>query len=281
MDVPLVEEIEPVWPNYWEYFPLMQINPKDTRTKVYYDSLQKNFRDAIFGDEQTGDIPSTMSLFEKSAEELGKLLKLSEETKPTGWVGTPIQYYQGPYLVRVVCAGQTRYRFLYVSSDVKISRGGIHLFGLAKGRHPVKVTIAAGNGEVYESQFEVFVLYEEQKRRKTELGKDGVVREGPEFVVNVAYLKKEFNELWAIHLRDRAQTQGIPLKRRRALRADVNFVYHSINEMKKKPGCAAADIAPLLAKGAEAASLLLSEFGPIEPFRPPPPPPQPPKGGKK
>lgn len=258
MDIPLVKEIEPVWPNYWEYFPLMQISPSDTRTKPYYDRIRKDFGDAIFGDEKSGNMPSIDSLFEKSATEFGKLLQISEDAD---WKGTPIQHYQGPYLVRVICASQTRYRFHYVSPDVKSTHGGIHLFGLAAGRHPVKVTIAGGNGQLYESRFEVFVHFEPEKPSQIEIIKDGKVTGRKTIIPNLAYLKKQFEEMWELHLRGDSQTQGKNSLRRYFFKSGVNRVHSDSDFMKKKPGCTAADIVPLLVKGAGAASLFLSEFG--------------------
>jgi peptidoglycan hydrolase CwlO-like protein len=262
MDIPLLLiDIPPDWPNTLEFYPLLQISPSDPRTKAYYTNLRRDFGDAI-KDDKAGPSPSIDSLFEGSSKEYGKLLDVSEKA---GWKGSPITHYQGPYLVRVACAGLTRYRYHFVGPDVQSSYGGIHFFGLQARKHKVKVRIAAGSGERYEAQFEVVVKYEKQMGRITnpEADKNHVYREGEgkTIEVDLAYLKKQFEKMWVLQLKTRAQTQGGSSLRRDTLKRNFEYVHSSIGLMRDKPGCTAADIDPLLSKGAGAVSLLLSEFG--------------------
>jgi len=261
MDLPIEDEIEPKWPNTWEYLPLMQIDPTDARTKAYYDALRTDFGDAILGEEKSGNVPPVESLFKESGAEYAKLMDASEKA---GWKGTPIRFFEGSYIVRVICAGQTRYRGHVIRPDARSTRGGFHFFGLQPGRHPVKVTIATADGQRFEAQFAVIVKYTPHMMARTVevKGKDGKTEEKQvPFEANLAFYKSDFESFWSLHMRDRSQTQGKPALRREILSSGVGQIGNYVDWFKSKPGCTASDISPLLVKGAGALALLLSEFG--------------------
>ena len=257
MDLPIEDEVEPNLEDTWEYFPLMQIFPKDPGTKAYYEALKEDFKLFLPGVK----VPSDPSLFSRSGAEFATLF---ENSKKAGWKNTPIRPYHGAYLVFVDCSRHYRFRLHVVRPGTRSTYGGIHVFGLKPGRHPVRVIIATEDGQRFEANFALVVTHKPEKRTALEMGPDGIVREKPNAItVDLNYLKKTFRKLWGDHLQDRAQAQA--QKNRDVLRAtlegDVHLVYNYVQDMKNQPGCTVDDVDPLLGKGGDAVTLLFTQFG--------------------
>jgi len=245
MDLPIEDEVEPNLEDTWEYFPLMQILSKNQRTRTYYKALKEDFKMFLPGVK----VPSDPSLFSRSGAEFATLF---EDSKNAGWKNTPIRPYHGAYLVFVDCARHYRFRLHVVRPKVRSTYGGIHLFGLQTGRHPVRVIIATEDGQRFEANFALVVKHVPEKRSSLEMGSDGIIREKPNaIVVDLNYLKKIFRKLWEDHLRDRSQAQakGNRDVLRATLESDVHLVYHYVEDMKNQPGCTVDDVDPLLVKG--------------------------------
>jgi len=257
MDLPIEDEVEPNLEDTWEYFPLMQILSKDQRTRAYYKALKEDFKMFLPGVK----VPSDPSLFSRSG---AKFATLFEDSKNAGWKNTPIRPYNGAYLVFVDCARHNRFRLHVVRPKARSTYGGVHLFGLQPGRHPVRVIIATEDGQRFEAHFALVVKHEPEKRTSLEMGSDGIVREKPNaIVVDLNYLKKTFGKLWRDHMRDRAQAQakGNRDVLRATLESDVHLVYNYVEDMKNQPGCTDDHVDPLLAKGGNAVTLLFTQFG--------------------
>jgi hypothetical protein len=262
MDLPIEDESGPNFEDSLAYLPLLQISYNDPRTKAYYDALKTDFK-AVFGTKKDEKMPPTESLFSKSGAEYSALFV---DSKQAGWKNTPIRPYYGTYLVFIECAKQIQFRFHVVQPNARSTYGGVHIFGLQPGRHPVRMVIATDDGQRFETHFALIVKHEPEKRKFTnfEMGPDGkMVDTGKTIVVDLNYLKKTFRESWGNHMQYRAEAQkkGDKNLLRATLEMGGQLVYSHVEKMKNQPGCKTADVDPLLAKGGGAVTLLISQFG--------------------
>ena len=262
MDLPIEDESGPDFEDSWGYIPLLQISYNDPRTKAYYDALKKDFK-AVFGSKKGEKMPPTTSLFSKSGAEYSALFV---DSKKAGWKNTPIRPYYGTYLVFVECAKHIQFRFHVVQPNARSTYGGVHIFGLKPGRHPVRMIVATEDGQRFEAQFALIVKHEPEKRTfvNFEMGPDGkMINKGKTIVVDLNYLKKTFRESWGNHMQYRAEAQKKRDKNilRATLEMGIQLVYGHVLKMKNQPGCTVADVGPLLAKGGGAVTLLFTQFG--------------------
>ena len=262
MDLLIEDESGPNFEDSLAYLPLLQISYNDPRTKAYYDALKTDFK-MVFGAKKGEKMPPTASLFSKSGAEYSALFV---DSKQAGWKNTPIRPYYGTYLVFVECAKQIQYRFHVVQPNVRSTYGGVHIFGLQPGRHPVRMIIATDDGQRFETQFALIVKHEPEKKKFTnlEMGPDGkMIDTGKTIVVDLNYLKKTFRESWENHMQYRAEAQkkGDKNSLRATLELGSQTVYSHVEKMKNQPGCKTADVDPLLAKGGGAVTLFISQFG--------------------
>lgn len=262
MDLPIEDESGPDFEDSLVYIPLLQISYNDPRTKAYYDALKEDFK-AVFGTKNGEKMPTDTSLFSKSGAEYSALFVDSQQA---GWKNTPIKPYYGTYLVFVDCAKQIRFRFHVVQPNARSTYGGVHIFGLQPGRHPIRMIIATEDGERFETQFALIVKHdpEEIKFTNFEMGPDGkMIDTGKTIVVDLNYLKKTFRESWENHMQYRAEAQkkGDKNSLRATLEMGGQVVYSHVGKMKRQPGCKTADVDPLLAKGGGAVTLLITQFG--------------------
>lgn len=262
MDLPIEDESGPNFEDSLAYLPLLQISYNDPRTKAYYDALKTDFK-AVFGTKKGEKMPPTASLFSKSGAAYSALFV---DSKQAGWKNTPIRPYYGTYLVFIECAKQIQFRFHVVQPSARSTYGGVHIFGLQPGRHPVRMIIATEDGQRFETQFALIVKHEPEKRKFTnfEMGPDGkMVDTGKTIVVDLNYLRKTFRESWGNHMQYRAEAQkkGDKNLLRATLEMGGQLVYSHVEKMKNQPGCKTADVDPLLAKGGDAVTLLFTQFG--------------------
>lgn len=262
MDLPIEDESGPDFEDSLVYIPLLQISYNDPRTKAYYDALKEDFK-AVFGTKNGEKMPTDTSLFSKSGAEYSAIFVDSQQA---GWKNTPIKPYYGTYLVFVDCAKQIRFRFHVVQPNARSTYGGVHIFGLQPGRHPIRMIIATEDGERFETQFALIVKHdpEEIKFTNFEMGPDGkMIDTGKTIVVDLNYLKKTFRESWENHMQYRAEAQkkGDKNSLRATLEMGGQVVYSHVEKMKRQPGCKTADVDPLLAKGGGAVTLLITQFG--------------------
>jgi len=262
MDLPIEDESGPNFEDSLAYLPLLQISYNDPRTKAYYDALKTDFK-AVFGTKTGEKMPPNTSLFSKSGAEYSALFL---DSKQAGWKNTPIRPYYGTYLVFIECAKQIQFRFHVVQPSARSTYGGVHIFGLQPGRHPVRMIIATEAGQRFETQFALIVKHEPEKRKFTnfEMGPDGkMVDTGKTIVVDLNYLRKTFRESWGNHMQYRAEAQkkGDKNLLRATLEMGGQLVYSHVEKMKNQPGCKTADVDPLLAKGGDAVTLLFTQFG--------------------
>ena len=262
MDLPIEDESGPNFEDSLAYIPLLQISTNDPRTKAYYDALKTDFK-AVFGTKKGEKITPDTKLFSKSGAEYTALY---EDSRNAGWKNTPIRLYNGTYLVSVDCSKQTRYRLHVVRPNARSTYGGVHIFGLQTGPHPVRMTIATEDGQRFEANFALIVKHDPEKRTFTnfEMGPDGkMIDTGKTIVVDLNFLKKTFTESWGNHMQYRAEAQkkGDKNLLRATLEMGVQLVYSHVEQMKKQPGCKTVDVDPLLAKGGGAVTLLFTQFG--------------------
>lgn len=262
MDLPIEDESGPNFEDSLAYIPLLQISTNDPRTKAYYDALKTDFK-AVFGTQKGEKMPPNTNLFSKSGAEYSKLFI---ESKDAGWKNTPIRPYYGTYLVFIKCAKRIRFRFHVVQPNARSTYGGVHIFGLKPGRHPVRMIVATNDGQRLEANFALLVKHEPEKRTFTnfEMGPDGkMIDKGKTIIVDLNYLKKTFRESWANHLRNRAQAEkrGEKDMLRATLEMGSQLVYSHVEEMKNQPGCKTDDVDSLLANGGGAVTLLITQFG--------------------
>ncbi|MBW1945771.1 MAG: hypothetical protein JRJ51_23515, partial [Deltaproteobacteria bacterium] len=206
MDLPIEDESGPNFEDSWGYLPLLQISYNDPRTKAYYDALKTDFK-AVFGTKKGEKMPSTASLFSKSGAEYSALFVDSQQA---GWKNTPIRPYYGTYLVSIECSKHIQYRFHVVQPNARSTYGGVHIFGLKPGRHPVRMVVATDDGQRFESHFALIVKHEPEKTTFTnfEMGPDGkMIDKGKTIIVDLNYLKKTFRESWGNHMETRAEAQ--------------------------------------------------------------------------
>ena len=262
MDLPIEDESGPNFEDSLGYIPLLQISYNDPRTKAYYDALKKDFK-AVFGTKKGEKVPSDASLFSRSGTEYANLL---ENSRNAGWKNTPIRPYHGTYLVFVDCARHYRFRLHVVRPNARSTYGGVHIFGLKPGRHPVRMIIATEDGQRFEAHFALIVKHEPEKRTFTnfEMGPDGkMIDKGKTIIVDLNYLKKTFRESWGNHMETRAEAQkkGEKDLLRATLEMGAQIAYSHVEKMKNQPGCKTDDVDPLLAKGGGAVTLLITQFG--------------------
>jgi ABC-type lipoprotein export system ATPase subunit len=177
-----------------------------------------------------------------------------------------VRPYYGTYLVFIECAKQIQFRFHVVQPSARSTYGGVHIFGLQPGRHPVRMIIATDDGQRFETHFALIVKHEPEKRKFTdfEMGPDGkMIDTGKTIVVDLSYLKKAFRDSWGNHMEARAEAQkkGDKISLRVTLEFGSQIVYSHVEKMKNQPGCKTADVDPLLAKGGGAVTLLITQFG--------------------
>lgn len=262
MDLPIEDESGPNFEDSLGYIPLLQISYNDPRTKAYYDALKKDFK-AVFGTKKGEKIPPTTSLFSKSGAEYSALFV---DSKNAGWKNTPIRPYYGTYLVFIKCAKRIRFRFHVVQPNARSTYGGVHIFGLKPGRHPIRMIVATEDGQRFEANFALIVKHEPEKRTFTnfEMGPDGkIIDKGKTIIVDLSYLKKTFRESWGKHMETRAEAQkkGEKDMLRATLEMGSQIAYSHVERMKNQPGCTTDDVDPLLAKGGSAVTLLITQFG--------------------
>jgi hypothetical protein len=262
MDLPIEDESGPNFEDSLAYLPLLQISYNDPRTKAYYDALKTDFK-AVFGTKKGEKMPPTASLFSKSGAEYSALFV---DSRQAGWKNTPIRPYYGTYLVFIECAKQIQFRFHVVQPSARSTYGGVHIFGLQPGRHPVRMIIATDDGQRFETHFALIVKHEPDKRKFTdfEMGPDGkMIDTGKTIVFDLSYLKKAFRDSWGNHMEARAEAQkkGDKISLRVTLEFGSQIVYSHVEKMKNQPGCETADVDPLLAKGGGAVTLLITQFG--------------------
>jgi len=262
MDLPIEDESGPNFEDSLAYLPLLQISYNDPRTKAYYDALKTDFK-AVFGTKKGEKMPPTASLFSKSGAEYSALFVDSQQA---GWKNTPIRPYYGTYLVSIECAKHIQYRFHVVKPNARSTYGGVHIFGLKPGRHPVRMVVATDDGQRFESHFALIVNHEPEKTTFTnfEMGPDGkMIDTGKTIVIDLNYLKKTFTESWGNHMQYRAEAQkkGDKNSLRATLEMGSQLVYSHVEKMKNQPGCKTLDVDPLLAKGGGAVTLLITQFG--------------------
>jgi len=262
MDLPVEDESGPNFEDSLGYIPLLQISYNDPRTKAYYDALKTDFK-AVFGTKKGEKMPPTTSLFSKSGAEYSALFV---DSKQAGWKNTPIRPYYGTYLVFIECAKHIQFRFHVVQPNARSTYGGVHIFGLKPGRHPVRMVIATDDGQRLETHFALIVKHKPEKRTSVnfEMGPDGkMINKGKTIVVDLNYLKKTFRESWGNHMDTRAEAQkkGEKDLLRATLEMGAQIAYSHVEKMKNQPGCKTADVDPLLAKGGGAVTLLITQFG--------------------
>ncbi len=262
MDLPIEDEGGPNFEDSLAYLPLLQISYNDPRTKAYYDALKTDFK-AVFGTKKDEKMPPTASLFSKSGAAYSALYVDSQQAS---WKNTPIRPYYGTYLVSVECAKQIRFRFHVVQPNVHSTYGGVHIFGLKPGRHPVRMVVATEDGQRFETQFARIVKHEPEKTTfiNFEMGPDGkMINTGKTIIIDLNYLKKTFRELWGKHMENRAEAEkkGEKGSMRVTLEFGSHLVRDYVGKMKRQPGCKTADVDPLLAKGGGAVTLLITQFG--------------------
>ena len=262
MDLPVEDESGPNFEDSLGYIPLLQISYNDPRTKAYYDALKTDFK-AVFGTKKGEKMPPTTSLFSKSGAEYSALFV---DSKQAGWKNTPIRPYYGTYLVFIECAKHIQFRFHVVQPNARSTYGGVHIFGLKPGRHPVRMVIATDDGQRLETHFALIVKHEPEKRTSVnfEMGPDGkMINKGKTIVVDLNYLKKTFRESWGNHMDTRAEAQkkGEKDLLRATLEMGAQIAYSHVEKMKNQPGCKTDDVDPLLAKGGGAVTLLITQFG--------------------
>jgi len=262
MDLPVEDESGPNFEDSLGYIPLLQISYNDPRTKAYYDALKTDFK-AVFGTKKGEKMPPTTSLFSKSGAEYSALFV---DSKQSGWKNTPIRPYYGTYLVFIECAKHIQFRFHVVQPNARSTYGGVHIFGLKPGRHPVRMVIATDDGQRLETHFALIVKHKPEKRTSVnfEMGPDGkMINKGKTIVVDLNYLKKTFRESWGNHMDTRAEAQkkGEKDLLRATLEMGAQIAYSHVEKMKNQPGCKTADVDPLLAKGGGAVTLLITQFG--------------------
>ena len=262
MDLPVEDESGPNFEDSLGYIPLLQISYNDPRTKAYYDALKTDFK-TVFGTKKGEKMPPTTSLFSKSGAEYSALFV---DSKQAGWKNTPIRPYYGTYLVFIECAKHIQFRFHVVQPNARSTYGGVHIFGLKPGRHPVRMVIATDDGQRLETHFALIVKHEPEKRTSVnfEMGPDGkMINKGKTIVVDLNYLKKTFRESWGNHMDTRAEAQkkGEKDLLRATLEMGAQIAYSHVEKMKSQPGCKTADVDPLLAKGGGAVTLLITQFG--------------------